>query len=192
MKAAEPETMMQSGVWSQRLRRYADIAGGGKAPFGYNLRDWTVLGVVVYMGALLVQFSLGMGVNLFVSVPLHHPGAGASNVAVGLIQSLVWAIAQGPLLLVIHAILGVVVQVHPIFVARALPRLVPSTRWPTAVAPFCVLLAALSGMAYVAYRQDMFSLVMALGFGGAMLCYIITLYLVSRTDGRSEALASTP
>lgn len=196
MKPAEADTeaarvtTAQTVQWSQRMRRYGAMAGGSEAPFGFELRDWTILGVLAYMGLLLVQFGLGMGINLFITIPEHHPGTGAPNFVAGFLQSIVWGIVHGPLLVAIHVVLGVIVQVHPFFVAKALPRLVPSTRWPTAAAPVCVLAAGVGGAAYLTYHQDVFSLLMALGFGGAMLCYAITLYLVSRTNDTIVAPAS--
>jgi hypothetical protein len=184
MKPAEteaaPVTTTQSSQWSQRLRWWAAFFRGSEAPFGFSLREWTVLGIVIYMGFLLVQFGLGMGINLFITIPEHYPGASASNFVVGFVQSIVWGIAHGPLLLAIHIVVGLIVLVHPIMVAVQLPPFVPSTRWPTMAAALCVVAAAASGAAYLTYHQDVFSLLMALGFGGAMLCYAITLYRVSR------------
>lgn len=188
MKTTETEqvTTTRGAQWSERLRRFGAVAGGREATRGFTLLDWTILGVLVYMSVLLVQFGLGMGINLFVAIPQQHPGTDASNVVAGFVESIVWGIAHGPLLVAIHVVLGIVVLVHPFFVAQALPRLVPSTRWPTAAAPVCVVIAALGGGGYLTYHQDGYSLAMALGFGGAMLCYAITLYLASRPHSASR------
>ena len=41
--------------------------------------------------ALLVQFGLGMYVNLFAQIPLHHPGHAAANFFAGSYHSVAWA-----------------------------------------------------------------------------------------------------
>ena len=55
---------------------------------------------------LLLQFLLGMIVNLYVTVPSTHPGSSASNYFGGLVQGVPWAIAHGALALQLHAALG--------------------------------------------------------------------------------------
>ncbi len=51
--------------------------------------EWFAVGIVGYMGFLLIQFGLGMGINLFVAIPNHHSGANASNFVIGFILVLV-------------------------------------------------------------------------------------------------------
>jgi hypothetical protein len=46
---------------------------------------------------LLVQAGIGMIVNLFVTIPAHHPGSRPSNYFGGSFRSVTWAITQGPL-----------------------------------------------------------------------------------------------
>jgi hypothetical protein len=190
MKRIEQVTTTQGTQSSPRRRRLAAITFGREAPFGFDLREWYALGIVAYMGVLLVQFGLGMGINLFVAIPQNHPGSDASNVVVGFFQSIAWGIAHGPLLVAIHVVLGLIVLVHPLFVVAGLPPLVRGSRWPTAGAAICAWAAAASGAAYLTYHQDLFSLLMALGFGGAMLCYAISLALVIHAAGASGASAS--
>jgi len=50
-------------------------------------RGWA-FGLLV---ALLVQFSIGMYVNLFAVIPLNHPGHGASDFFAGSYHSVAWA-----------------------------------------------------------------------------------------------------
>src|SRR3974390_2686848 len=50
-------------------------------------RGWA-FGLLV---ALLVQFGLGMYVNLFTYIPLIHPGHGAKNFFAGSYHSVAWA-----------------------------------------------------------------------------------------------------
>jgi hypothetical protein len=75
-----------------------------------------MVGVIVL---LLVQFLLGMAVNLFVTVPTNHPGSQPPEYFGGVVQ-ITWAVLQGPLLLVLHAAFGLVLVVGPAaVVARA-------------------------------------------------------------------------
>src|SRR5258706_3529399 len=60
------------------------------------------LGTLVF---LIVQFLLGMAVNLFVTIPTNHPGANPPEYFGGVVQSVTWAILHGHLLLITHAIL---------------------------------------------------------------------------------------
>jgi hypothetical protein len=57
-----------------------------------------MVGVIVL---LLVQFLLGMAVNLFVTIPTNHPGSQPPEYFGGVVQSVTWAVLQGPLLLVL-------------------------------------------------------------------------------------------
>ena len=190
MKRTEQMTTAQGAQGVQRRQRMADLTFGRAAPFGFELRDWIALGIVGYMGVLFIQFGLGMGINLYIAITQNHPGTGASNFVVGFFESIIWGIVHGPLLLAIHVVIGLIVLVHPLFVAAVLPPLVPGTRWPTVAAAVCVWVAAVSGAAFLTYHQDLYSLLMALGFGGALLFYAIILYLVCRAKGESAVPTS--
>jgi hypothetical protein len=54
------------------------------------------------MVLLLVQFGIGMRVNLSVSIPQNHPGVGAANFFSGVFDSVRWAILHGPIVLAVH------------------------------------------------------------------------------------------
>ena len=55
---------------------------------------------------LMVQFLLGMAVNLFVTITRNHPGANPHEYFGGVVQSVTWATLHGPVLLILHTILG--------------------------------------------------------------------------------------
>ncbi len=55
---------------------------------------------------LLIQYLLGMAVNLYVTVPGRHPGAGASNYFSGAASGLGWVISAGPGWAAAHAAFG--------------------------------------------------------------------------------------
>src|ERR1700674_1523529 len=73
-----------------------------------NLRN-QFLGTLIF---LIVQFLLGMAVNLFVTIPTNHPGANPPEYFGGVVQSGGWAILHGHVLLQIHAILGLLLVVN--------------------------------------------------------------------------------
>ncbi len=76
------------------------VAPEGRAP------AWRRSALVMLVG-LLLQFLLGMAVNLFVEVTRHHPGANPPEYFSGVVQSVTWAILQGPRpWLTLHAGLG--------------------------------------------------------------------------------------
>ena len=47
-----------------------------------------------------------MLVNLYVQVPAVHPGASAPEYFSGVVQGVAWALLHAPLLLLVHAIVG--------------------------------------------------------------------------------------
>jgi len=171
---------------SRGLRRLAALTAGREIPFELQGRDWLAFNILLYLGILLIQFALGMWINLFITIPQNHPGADATNFVVGFFQSIVWGIAQGGVLFAIHTILGLtVVTFHPVLGILPLsvqwgPR---GSVWAGAVAAVLAPASAVSGAAYLTYHQDLYSLLMALGFGGVVLCYAISFYMLSRPTG---------
>src|SRR5258708_12918074 len=74
------------------------------------------LGTLIF---LIIQFLLGMAVNLFVTIPTNHPGTNPPEYFGGVVQSVTWAILHGHVLLIIHASLGL------LLVLNALGLLIP-------------------------------------------------------------------
>jgi hypothetical protein len=118
---------------------------------------------------LVVQYGLGIILNLYIAVP-------ASDAHAGLMQE----IASGPLMLTLHALLGLAL------IGAALVLLVRAVRLQDRV--IAVLAAAgltaiggafASGEIFVRNGQSGASLAMALLTGVALLCYIAALTWVS-------------
>lgn len=127
---------------------------------------------------LIVQFLLGMAVNLFVKIPDQHPGSNPPEYFSGVAQSVAWAILHGNILLAAHAIFGLVL------VFAALGTLVQGIRTRrrgielSSVFGFIgVLGAGFNGGSFLNYRQDFSSMLMATGFAIAVIAYSIGLYL---------------
>jgi len=133
---------------------------------------------------LLLQFLLGMIVNLYVTVPSTHPGSSASNYFGGLVQGVPWAIAHGALALQLHAALGLALVLfairHAIVAIRSRQRL-----WQTAslLGAFGVIFAGFNGGSFVNYGHDVSSLLMAIGFAVAIAAYATGLYVARDADG---------
>ena len=135
------------------------------------------------MVLILVQAAIGMYVNLYVTIPLKHPGANPpfSNYLGGSSRSLAWAIAHGVPALVVHALLGITVAVLVIGVTVYALRL---RRWGTGalsvLAGLCVIEAGFKGTSFLDFQNNSSSLYMALLALAALACYSAVLYLLTR------------
>jgi hypothetical protein len=146
---------------------------------GSHGRAWAVpimrritLGMTI---ALLVQYGLGMVVNLYVTVPARDQGGGVF-VAIGR------AFANGPAGLAIHAGLGLLLIVGAIqLVVRSVLARHRPLIWLSSLSLLAILGAALNGAAFVNSGNNGSSLGMAMLTGIAMLCMTIGLYLLGTT-----------
>jgi hypothetical protein len=143
------------------------------------------LGTLVF---LIVQFLLGMAVNLFVTIPTNHPGANPPEYFSGVVQSVTWAILHGHILLILHASLGL------LLVLNAIGLLLASIRdrardliWVTALGLFGVLAAGFNGGSFLNYHQDFSSMIMATFFAWAVIAYMVGLFLTGRTTSVSAS-----
>ena len=124
---------------------------------------------------LVVQYALGMWVNLYAHLP-------ASDHAKGLFGAVGGAIAHGPVELAIHAILGIaLVLVAAVLLARAMAAREPMILIAGLLAFAAIILAAINGDRFVATQNNGVSLGMALSWGFALLCYV-TLLFTLRSD----------
>jgi hypothetical protein len=88
---------------------------------------------------LVVQYLLGMAVNIYVVLPKTHPGAAASNYFTGAASGLGWLIPDGPVWAGVHAAFGlalVVAALAGIALTRGQPgraamALSVWARWPS-------------------------------------------------------------
>jgi hypothetical protein len=137
------------------------------------------LGTLVF---LMIQFLLGMAVNLFVTITTNHPGANPPDYFGGVVQSVTWAILHGHILLVVHASLGL------LLVLNALSLLVAAIRarqrdlvTVTSFGLFGVLAAGFNGGSFLNYNQDLSSMLMASFFTIAVVAYSIGLFVTGRS-----------
>lgn len=130
------------------------------------------------MGAavmLVIQFGLGVGVNLYVTLP----AAGRGGRSIG------DAFSSGALL-ALHTAFGLLLVLTAVsllvraIAARHRPVIVTS-----AVGLLAIIAAAGSGASFVGDGTNGASLGMALATGVAMLCYLVSLFILGRPRDRS-------
>jgi hypothetical protein len=133
---------------------------------------------------LVVESGLGMGVNLYASLPAADQGK-------GLMASFSDAVARGPLAVAVHAVFGMLV-----FINACMLVVFSFTVRPTAakvcsvVGWLCIAGAATAGAAFVNANPDSgagnaASLGMALLSLLAVACYAVNLYALGERPGDS-------
>jgi hypothetical protein len=135
------------------------------------------LGAVVLV---LIQASIGMVVNLDVTIPDRHPGARPSNYFSGSASSIGWAISHGAPALAIHVALGLALVIIVIGVAVrafAVPSR-PVRAW-SILGALLVIGAGFNGASFLDFNNDVSSLIMALLAFAAVACYAIVLNLLA-------------
>ena len=149
-------------------------------------RGWA-FGLLV---ALLVQFGLGMYVNLFATIPLNHPGHGANDFFAGSYRSVAWAETSphAPLILAFHAGLGLLLVVGSLWLAvLAIRGRRAGIVWAAVLGALFILGAGFNGASFLNYNHDANSYVMALLFAAAVLCYSVILALPGDTEPQAQA-----
>jgi hypothetical protein len=122
---------------------------------------------------LLIHYLLGMAVNLFVTLPARHPGAGAGDYFSGVVSGLGWVIPSGPGWAAAHAALGLALVVAA-FAAVALTRR-PGGRVATVTSvlgALAIVGAGFNGVSFLNYGHDFSSMIMAGLWALALACYI--------------------
>ncbi|HSS89033.1 MAG TPA: hypothetical protein VLL69_06925 [Streptosporangiaceae bacterium] len=127
---------------------------------------------------LIVQFALGMGVNLYVTLPAAgHPGHAS------------W-FGNG-VLLALHAALGIFLILAAIFVlVRSIMARNAAIIVTSAAGLVAILLAAFFGSGFTDKLTDGYSIGMALAFAVALACYAIGLF--SAPAGKAVGDAGVP
>ncbi len=123
------------------------------------------------MVLLVLEFLLGMWVNLFTISWPHYAGSPPSG-AVGALRSLWWVVARGPWALRLHIAGGILLGVAAAAHTRAACGRPPlGSRWWSLVGLVGVLGAAGSGAAFLGDRLPGPSMLMSLGFAVALVGY---------------------
>ena len=123
---------------------------------------------------LIVQFGLGIGVNLYVTLPAAGRPGHASWFGNGL-------------LLALHAALGMFLVLAAIFVlVRSITARNRTLILTSAAGLMAIGLAFFFGASFTSKLTDGYSLGMAIAFAVALACYIIGLYAASTRPGGSS------
>jgi hypothetical protein len=126
---------------------------------------------------LVLQYILGMGVNLFVKIPDTHPGTNASGYFSGVVQGIDWSIFSGLILLAAHVVVGLgLVFFSIVLVIIAIRSREKIWIVSTLVAALFVLIAMFNGASFINYNHDFSSMIMATAFIIAFVAYSIVLY----------------
>jgi hypothetical protein len=126
---------------------------------------------------LIIQFLLGMAVNLFVTIPSNHAGANPPEYFSGVVTSVRWAILHGGLWLTLHAVWGLLIVLGAIGALVQAIRIGGGGRVTLAVLGFIgVLGAGFNGGSFLNYGENFSSMLMAVGFALAISAYITLLY----------------
>jgi len=129
------------------------------------------------LGMLIIQFLLGMAVNLFVTIPPNHSGANPPEYFGGVVTSVTWAILHGGLWLTLHTAWGLVLVVSALGALVQAIRLGGGGRITLSVLGFIgVLGAGFNGGSFLNYNQNFSSMLMAIGFALSMSAYIALLF----------------
>jgi len=130
---------------------------------------------------LLIQYLLGMTVNVYVTLPGRHPGAGAANYFSGSATSLAWLIGNGPAWAAAHAAFGMALAAAAL-AAVALAWRTGSTlgRLTAVVGALAIIGAGFNGASFVTYGHAFSSLIMAGLWALALVCYLTGAILAIR------------
>ncbi len=137
----------------------------------------TTLGMGI---GVVVQYALGIWVNLYVTVPARDQGG-------GFLPAIGRALANGPVALGIHAGLGLLLVLGSIsLIVRSVLSRNRALIAASAVFLLAVLGAAASGASFVDTGRDGASASMALLTGVAMICSLVSLYVLGGTRGAAR------
>src|SRR5260221_9007735 len=137
---------------------------------------------------LIVQFLLGMAVNLFVTIPTDHPGANPPEYFGGVVQSVTWAILRGHVLLITHAILGLLLVLNALgLLIAAIKARARDLITVTSFGLVGVLAAGFNGGSFLNYNQDFSSMLMAAFFAVAVVAYSVGLFVTGRPASASAS-----
>ena len=137
----------------------------------------TALGMGI---GVVVQYALGIWVNLYVTVPARDQGG-------GFLPAIGRALANGPVALGIHAGLGLLLVLGSIsLVVRSVLSRNRALIVLSAIFLLALLGAASSGASFVDSGRDSASASMAMLTGVALICSLLTLFVLGSARGTAQ------
>jgi hypothetical protein len=147
--------------------------------------------LAVNMGAcalLVVQYLLGMVVNVYVVLPGRHPGAGAGDYFSGAAAGLAWVVADGPAWAAAHAAFGMALAATALAaVALAWRRGGTGGRTASVIGALAIIGAGFNGASFVNYGHAVSSMIMAGLSALALACYLAGAILAYRPQSIASA-----
>ncbi|HEY3611977.1 MAG TPA: hypothetical protein VGL06_31090 [Pseudonocardiaceae bacterium] len=129
---------------------------------------------------LLIQYLLGMAVNLFVTLPARHPGAGARDYFTGVAAGLAWVIPHGPTLAAAHAAVGLALVLAAVAsIALTWRHNTRAATVTSVLGALAILGAAFNGASFLNYGHDVSSMIMAGLWAVALACYLTGIVLAA-------------
>jgi succinate dehydrogenase/fumarate reductase cytochrome b subunit len=103
---------------------------------------------------LVVQFVVGMSLNLYVTIPSHHPGAGSGPYLSGVVSSVLWSLTSGLPLLIVHVLIGIVLLLSGIeLVVHSVRARRRAASWLAAVGLTAIIFAGFNGASFLKYTS---------------------------------------
>ncbi|HEV2412578.1 MAG TPA: hypothetical protein VGS28_02100 [Candidatus Saccharimonadales bacterium] len=129
--------------------------------------------------ALIVQFFVGLTVNLWVTVPKSHPGAKSSDYFAGVYNGVQWALAHSGIgFLALHVLIAILLIIFS--TAFLIAAILKQNRfWIKAFAlgDFFIMLAFFNGASFLNYGEQFSSLLMEIFFVCSISTFLATLYI---------------
>jgi hypothetical protein len=140
---------------------------------------------------LLIQYLLGMVVNVFIVLPGRHPGEGAGNYFSGAVSGLGWVVSDGSGWAAAHAAFGMALAAAAIASVFLTWRKGGRVSMALAVlGALAVIGAGFNGVSFLNYGQGFSSMIMAGLWALALACYgtgaLIAILAFARGAGRRE------
>jgi hypothetical protein len=140
--------------------------------------------LAVNLGAcalLIVQYLLGMVVNVYVVLPGRHPGASAGDYFSGAVSGLAWVVADGPAWAAAHAAFGMALAALALAAAAlAWRRGGTGGRAASIIGALAIIGAGFNGASFVNYGHAFSSMIMATLWALALACYLAWAMLALR------------
>jgi hypothetical protein len=133
---------------------------------------------------LLIQYLLGMVVNVYVVLPGRHPGAGAPDYFTGAVSGLDWVISDGPGWAAAHAAFGLALALAAlatIALARRQDGRLALTL--SVLGALAIVGAGFNGVSFLDYGHAFSSMIMAGLWALALACYLAGGILAARQLG---------
>jgi hypothetical protein len=121
---------------------------------------------------LLIQYLLGMVVNVYIVLPVRHPGANAANYFSGSAAGLGWVISSGPAWVAAHAAFGMALVVAALAaIVLTWRKRYRGGRTLAVLGALAIIGAGFNGASFLTYGKAFSSMIMAGLWALALACY---------------------